>query len=440
MPTRSLLLARMSGLVLLSCAFAHSAAASSLKVSGGIDVHGTGAYLSQDERSVAAGGWPIISNDEWQGALEGTLFLKARTTLENGLEIGGHLGIDFNFSGLDETASASGGFGAVSPTFRYDDTLWFNEGYFYLVSAFGKGMIGKVRGAASLQNLGTPHILGSNRADIARTYLVEDPATPGHVFMPNGLSLRTDLHASGTSPKLVYVTPRLIGLQLALSYTPEAEDNYDGILTVASGAPAKQQDIWEIGASYYVTLSELDLGIYAGYIAGSRDTVPPPFAAFQTDLEEWGGGAALKFEGFTLGANYRNTNIAGGGGLGASFKQPVGIVLKDRRTELWSVGASYETGPWKFGIEYVEGDEELLIAGQRQEGSGLQLAVSYTILDGLSVSAGYQNWDYNAAGTLPVITPNSPSAVAFTPNTADSDIVFFGITYNVTQSDLFRSK
>ena len=235
----------------------------------------------------------------------------------------------------------------------------------------------------------SPTVSEFNRIDDPRHYPLQDPLSSSFTaFSPNGAHMRTDLNGSGDAFKVIYYSPRLIGVQISGSYTPELSrglnDLFDG-----NDHFDEQSDIWEVGVNYQGALSGFDVGVYGGYVAGtnarrdrrqhrepSRCALDPtalrrhflrsPFTP--DDLEEWGAGAQVAYEGLKVGGSYRVTNIAGGAGLADKAIAPftsvgcsmiAGCVLPDSSTTIWGAGATYETGPWRFGANYVNLEEEL---------------------------------------------------------------------------------
>jgi predicted porin len=153
------------------------------------------------------------------------------------------------------------------------------------------------------------------------------------------------------------------------------------------------------------------------------------------DLEEWGAGAQVAYEGFKIGGSYRSTNIAGGGGLfdrevGAltnGCTQIAGCVLPDKRTEIWGAGITYETGPWQFGVNYVTLDEELptfvsvgpVVRNVSQEAEGWSGAIGYEFDENLRMGLGYQHYTFD--GPANACVTGLPSAC----DTLEADIGYF---------------
>jgi predicted porin len=69
---------------------------------------------------------------------------------------------------------------------------------------------------------------------------------------------------------------------------------------------------------------------------------------------------------------------------------------------VWGAGVTYETGPWRFGVDYVNLEEELpaFVDGavtrfETQDGQGWTGAVGYEFDENLQIVAGYQHYDFD---------------------------------------------
>jgi hypothetical protein len=209
---------------------------------------------------------------------------------------------------------------------------------------------------------------------------------PGSLFSPNGMQLRTDIHGSNDYLKIMYVSPNLSGLHIAVSYAPDGTRDPGQLF--GKNELNEQADVWDIAANYLRTVGEVDLGFSAGYVTGTN--VKKSF--FSDDLKEWGAAARIGYREWTFGTAFRQTNVMGGGpvvqGLGSN-------VFKGLTTSLWSVGTTWEQGPWMLGANYIYAVAEIDNSGQHQQGSGLQFAGAYTINEDFRLSAGYQHYLFN---------------------------------------------
>lgn len=321
------------------------------------------------------------------------------------------------------------------------DEIWL-----YVQTAFGRFTLGLEDGAGDSAGIFSPTVSEINRIDDPRAYPLQDPLQSSFAaFMPNGAHMRTDLNGSGDAFKFIYYSPRLFGVQISGSYAPELTRGLNDLFDGDDGFD-EQENIWEVGVNYQGSLSSFDVGVYLGYVAGynGRETVnhtvdfmaaslldgsPTMFTSEPfnpDDLEEWGAGAQVAYEGFKVGGSYRETNIAGGGGLADKAMFPstsvgcstiAGCVLPDSQTTIWGAGVTYETGPWRFGIGYVNLEEELPLFIDTtplappdnvprvltQDAQGWTGAVGYEFDENLQIVAGYQHYDFDGPAGVCVV-------------------------------------
>ncbi|MCE9523004.1 MAG: porin [Alphaproteobacteria bacterium] len=376
-------------------------------------------------------------------AAEGKVWGRVKLIRDFGTEYGLRAQLRFQSS----EAEFSNDFIRGAPDFV--DEVWA-----YVQTAYGRFVVGLEDGAADSAGIYSPTVSELNRIDDPRHYPLQDPLSSSFTaFAPNGAHMRTDLNASGDAFKVIYYSPRLIGVQLSGSYTPELSRGLNDLFS-GSDQFDQQSNIWEVGASYQGALSGFDVGLYGGYVSGSneRETVgktltvraarlsngvPTNFTstAFTPgDLEEWGAGAQVAYEGLKVGGSYRVTNIAGAAGLAdQAVGSPsvgcsviAGCVLPDANTTVWGAGVTYETGPWRFGVNYVDLEEELpsfidnstgpnITRNLTQDAQGYTGQVGYEFDENVQIVFGYQHYEFD--GPTGVCTAGSC-------DTLDADLGF----------------
>ena len=348
-------------------------------------------------------------------AIDSGLYASASKRLDDGNQIGARVALDLDYAT---------NFDAVLNDAGSTDIL--EEAWLYWDSRMGRFQMGLQDGAADILALSVPSVSTSIRVDGPEVFLLgypcrslcsSDSGQPGSLFSPNGMQLRSDLPGSDNYLKLMYVTPDLHGLRLAVSYAPDGTRNLGDVF--GDDEPNEQGNIWDFAASYLRSIGEIDVGLSLGYVTG-ENVNKTPFSRFG-DLKEWGGTAKLGYREWTIGTAYRQTNIAGGGpviqGLFTSN------VLDDFNTYIWSVGLTWETGPWMLGANYINAEEELPF-GSFQQGNGFQLAGAYTVHENLRVSAGYQGYGFEG-GSGSCVTD-----FAFACDTLDGDVGYIETTFS----------
>lgn len=372
----------------------------------------TGYGIDQDETATS-------DLNNFGFAAEGKVWGKVRTVTDSGIEMGLRGQLRFQSSEHE-----------FSNDFIHGAPDVIDEVWMYVQTAFGRVTIGLEDGAGDSAGIYSPTVSDVNRLDDARAFPLRNPlATSFDAFAPNGAHIRTDLNASGDALKIIYYSPRLIGVQLSGSFTPELTRGVNELFNSNDDAD-KQGNIWEVGLNYQGSLSAFDVGFYAGYVAGSNENATTrsvtiladalgaggvtPFTSnsFKPgDLEEWGAGAQVAWEGLKVGGSYRVTNVAGGAGLADGGSPSVGCatlagcVLPDNHTTIWGAGATYETGPWRIGAEYVNLEEELprfvdnvTPRDLTQDATGWAGSVGYEFDENARIVAGYQHYSFDGPG------------------------------------------
>ena len=348
---------------------------------------------------------------------------RAKVILDDGIELGVRAQLRF------ESSEAQFSNDLIRGAPKYLDKF-----FIYGQHAFGRLSIGDDYGAAEQNAIFSPVVSEANRVDDPRHYILQDPLqdrfTP---YTPHGAHIRTDLNASGEAFKVMYASPRLIGVEVDVSYMPELTRGLNDLFDNTKQFD-QQSNIWEANLSYQKSLGGFDLGAYGGYVIGNNEepsvrTLPimaprlsdgtivtfisNPFTP--DDVQEYGAGAQIAYEGFKIGGSWRHTNIAGGGPLrdddvsplaSTGCSQLAGCVLPNADTEIWGAGATYETGPWQFGVNYANVNEQLppyvdasvIGAPTRQltqKGEAWQGTIGYEVGNGVDIYAGYQHYNFD---------------------------------------------
>lgn len=389
---------------------------------------------------------PTNSLNDFGFAGEGKVWGRAKMITDSGIEYGIRAQLRFQSSEAEFSNDLVRG----APDFV--DEVWA-----YVDMAFGRLTIGLEDGAADSAGIYAPTVSELNRIDDPRHYPLQDPLSSSFTaFSPNGAHMRTDLNGSGDSFKVIYYSPRLFGIQLSGSYAPELSRGLNDLFN-GNDQFDEHSDIWEVGVNYQGALSGFDVGVYGGYVAGTNvrptdkhsiairvarisDGIADTFFTVPftpDDLEEWGAGAQVAYEGFKVGGSYRVTNIAGGAGLADQAIAPsasvgcstiAGCVFPDASTTVWGAGLTYETGPWRFGANYVNLEEELpafrdtspvgpdVIRSLTQDAEGYTGQVGYELDENVQFVIGYQHYKFDGPTGV---------CVAGACDTLDADLGFF---------------
>ena len=307
------------------------------------------------------------------------------------LEFGGVVALDVDYATNFESSINDQGASTI-----------LNEAWLYADTPWGRLQAGQQDGVARVMGMRPPSVSGSVRVDNPEVYLLaypcksfcdrDTPQSPGAMFSPNGMQLRSDIHSSDVWLKVAYYTPRISGFQFGVSFTPDGSRNLGDFFGGGNDTRNKQSDVWDFGLNYLGTIGDVDVGASVGYVTGKNELNDSP--GFFTDVWDWGAGVNLGYREWSAGVSYRRTNVAGAGPVLHGFF--ASNVLDGLETEVWSAGVKYETGPWAFGLDYItENEEQASFPSGDQSGKGFEAAVGYTFNEWLRMTGGYQRFEFD---------------------------------------------
>jgi hypothetical protein len=254
--------------------------------------------------------------------------------------------------------------------------------YLFVQTGFGRAEIGEQDGAAYMLGLVGP--LPDEQVSLEKNRnisLFRNPVT-GRDF---GAFFRqqTNVQSSSNYAKINYVSPRLFGIQVGASFTPEVVRSPLPYTGNPDNGPNRQTNLWEVAASYTGYLSSVAVGLSAGFAHGSLENRTPGF----NNLYDWALGAQLAYTisdvKLSAGGAYRTTN---------AYLLDVNRSLAHNRTQAVHLSAMVERGSWLFGGEYSYAD----VNGPVDYGiAGYQLTTGYRVSPDLHLSAGWQWYNYH---------------------------------------------
>jgi len=259
--------------------------------------------------------------------------------------------------------------------------------YAFAQTGFGRVEIGEVDGAAFTLGLTGPVVDDNVSLESRRISLFRNPVTGGD--LAGFFRQVTDVQASSNFAKINYVSPRLFGLQIGASFSPNTVREPLPFTGNPSNDPDQQHNIWELAASYSGYFSNVAVGLSAGFARGSLENRTPGFS----DLYDWALGAQLAYAlsdvKLSLGGAYRSTN---------AYLFDVHQALGHGGTHATHVSAMAERGSWLIGGEYSFGDVDGVV---NYNIAGYQVSGGYKINSNMQISAGWQWQNYSQnAGTF----------------------------------------
>lgn len=289
------------------------------------------------------------------------IHFKGSTKLRSGTEIG------FRVE-LEAEATGEGG-----------DQI--DEHYLYLKGDFGKLIMGAENGVGHLMQVRAPSFVpGLKFFDNSITDDAIEKAYDLSLDASNAIEdahMSTKLeHISGDANKLSYMTPRVGGLQLGLSFTPNNEDKNGGENNAVDVSEAKQTDIVEMALQY--TGRRGGVSYKLGY-----STVEGETEGADLDPESSSVGLQVKVGKYQFGGNQ-------------SKYENLGTVEREKYADSESVetvsyGLKYKlNNRTHLGIGFTEGEEthlsnglkttyeEMMIGGGTKLGDGVSVGYYYT--------------------------------------------------------------
>ena len=315
-----------------------------------------------------------------------------QTTLDNGLTVGVNIQVEAN-----------------------TDADQIDESYLFLQGpSLGQFILGDENNAGYLLHVTAPD---------GGIVLDEGDFTNIDAWVNTGISSYFDTPVGTTnlrltdndSGKFTYITPRFAGLQAGVSFIPQTEpggdDNngayfvrtanagYQG--TQVAAARSRYKNGWAGGVNYTQQFGAFGVQTSAGSMYFPRSK-QQPVGKNGSDFFAWNLGAQVAYGGFSVGAAYidspnKNTVQATNTTGGTSTYSLGGYS--------YTVGAAYEFGPYKIGLDYMYGQSPGVIAstnpaladntGNDQSLQQAVLSGTWTMGPGIRLVGGVFAYDLN---------------------------------------------
>jgi hypothetical protein len=253
--------------------------------------------------------------------------------------------------------------------------------FLFAQTGFGRVEIGEQDGAAYTLGLTGPLVNQQVTLEGRNISPFRDPTT-GEDF---GAFFRqiTTVQTSSNYAKINYVSPRLLGIQVGASFTPQLVRSPLPFTGNPSDDPNQQRALWEIAASYNGYFSGVAVGVTGGFAHGRLKNRTEG----HDDLVDWAVGTQLAYNlddaKISVGGAYRGTN---------AYLLHVEQVRDDSRSRMVQLSATFEKPLWLAGVEFsnalIEGPVEFTV-------TGFQLSAGYKINTNMLFSIGWQHYDYS---------------------------------------------
>lgn len=203
--------------------------------------------------------------------------------------------------------------------------------------------------------------------------------------LPSEVNSRTNV-ARATANKLSYYSPRISGIQVGVSYTPD--QNERGTVKSLSGDQNANQtfeNVWNVAANYQGEFSGVGIEASATGEFGETENTTT-----NDDLEAYALGLNLNYTGFTFGGSWADVS---------EFGQ---TAANNTSYNYWTLGAAYEFGPFAASVSYLDstvenGDGD----GVDKDFTNLVFGADYQLAPGLVpyVEVSFFETDDNQTGT-----------------------------------------
>jgi hypothetical protein len=251
-----------------------------------------------------------------------------------------------------------------------------DEHYIYVKGGFGKLEIGAENSVAYKAQIVAPKFLGwhtsdNNFATWSKVAVFEKPQHDNY---------------SADANKINYYSPRINGVQLVASYTPNANSPNGTGLVLADDIAAddKTNDIMSYGLTYSGEVS--DLGIRASIMREEADATKGDI--IEQDVDETSFGLEVKSGNLTLGGNYYESDETSIGG---------------NNWEIFHYGLAYKMGDTTLGFARQDQEDTntptgendtaiTILGGSTKIMSGVKFTYAYEMVESDDASKGDSNF------------------------------------------------
>jgi outer membrane protein OmpU len=297
---------------------------------------------------------------------DGEVHFTGEVTLDNGISFGANVQLEM-FGNAN-----SGG-----------DTI--DEKFAYMESSFGRITAGSEDSAAYIMHYAAPYAGLPVNSGWVTVFIPANPDS-STAFQHPGVSTYIDW---GSDENVItYYTPRFFGFQLGLTYAPSLVGNGDGKnFPVEADTETEYNNGFAVGLNFVEDFNGFGVAASVGWrYAQASDFISD--AGFD-DYQAISAGLQLSYAGFTVGGSYANEydGMITGDAID-------GFVSTEGQS--WDAGATYNLGPWTFGITYFQGEVENEVADNDQDKLwAIQGGLYYALGPGITVGAGvmYGDWD-----------------------------------------------
>lgn len=258
-------------------------------------------------------------------------------------------------------------------------------------TGLGRFEVGMTDGAAYALSVTGPVVDDLTSTDNPNTTFFVDPTT-GRPFIEQ-FGLNSAVESSLNYAKISYYTPRIMGIQIGVSFTPSEGKDVIPFLNNGPDLANRQKSIWETAVSYSNTFGRTSVGFYGAAAFGHGTRKTPGHAG----LTEYGFGTQIDYEltdemKWSVGGAWRHTN---------SFAFNIYDARTTGGTQSAHLSTTLTYEKWIVGGEYSNGTADGGAMGPTLGVRGFQGSVGYVFNDNWQITAGWQELHYDRnAGTF----------------------------------------
>jgi hypothetical protein len=200
--------------------------------------------------------------------------------------------------------------------------------------------------------------------------------TTSKLVTEHGVTTSLNDESTYNSTKVSYYTPKYMGFQGGVSYTPELDRGQTVDRT--DNTAGEFDNIWNLGLGYEGTFSAVKVAAAATYEMADAET------GAREDVNAWNLGGLVGYQGFSLAASYGDwddSNVLVNGGDDNNY---------------WTLGLGYTAGPIGVSATYLD-STRAQTATTENDFKNIVLGAEYKLAPGLTPYAEVSFYEFDSA-------------------------------------------
>jgi hypothetical protein len=263
--------------------------------------------------------------------------------------------------------------------------------YVSVQTGLGRIDVGMADGAAFALAVTGPEVDSIDTLNNPNATFFRDPSTGGAFI--DVFTLNSAVESSLNYAKLSYYTPRLFGVQIAVSFTPSEGKDVVPFLNNGPNVANRQKSMWEGAINYGDSFGPVTLSVSAGMTVGHGDRKTPGHGG----LTDWGVGAQADWDidddtKLSVGGAFRDAN---------TYTFDINNALRAGATKGLHLSTVVTRGSWSLGGEFGNGGADGSLGLPTIGLHGYLVDVAYAVNSNLQISGGWQKLNYaRSSGTF----------------------------------------